>query len=67
MARWILGMEPADAAERIVRTANLPPSFWETREPDDTLYIFDYCLHGALDNPNWGSDTQRALTRRLLQ
>ena len=53
----VLGTGAQKAAERITRTANLPRSFWTAREPRHTLYAFDYCLHGALDNPHWGSET----------
>lgn len=53
----VLGTGPEEAAERLSRTANLPRYFWTAREPKHTLYAFDYCLHGALDNPHWGSET----------
>lgn len=55
----ILGMGAEQARERVVRTANLACSFWETRPATDTCYAFDYCLHGDLQNPNWGSETSR--------
>jgi hypothetical protein len=53
----VLGKSPEKVAEVIVRTANLPASFWTARAADDTFYAFDYCLQGYLDNPNWGSET----------
>jgi len=53
----ILNMNIEQARERVVRTANLPLTFWESRPATDTLYAFDYCLHGDLGNPNWGSET----------
>ena len=53
----VLNMEPEQAQERVVQIANLPRSFWECRPATDTLYAFDYCLHGDLENPNWGSET----------
>jgi hypothetical protein len=59
----VLGKSPEAVAEVVVRTANLPASFWNNRSADDTLYGFDYCLHGYLDNPNWGSET---MTRSAL-
>lgn len=55
----ILGMGVEQARERVVRTANLAWSFWETRPATDTCYAFGYCLHGDLQNPNWGSETSR--------
>lgn len=55
----ILDMSAEQARERVIRTANLPRSFWETRAAADTFYALDYCLHGDLGNPDWGSETQR--------
>jgi len=57
----ILNMPAEQARERIVRTANLPRSFWESRSAADTLYAFDYCLYGDLGNPSWGSETSRRI------
>ena len=50
----VLGRERQASEERVVRTANLPRSFWEGRSPDSVLDSFDYCLNGSLDNENWG-------------
>ncbi|TIV96592.1 MAG: hypothetical protein E5V85_17385 [Mesorhizobium sp.] len=55
----VLNMGVEQAQERVVRIANLSPSFWGIRPAADTLYALDYCLHGDLGNPNWGSETQR--------
>ena len=55
----VLNMDPKQAQERVVQIANLPRSFWECRPATDTLYAFDYCLHGDLGNPSWGSETMR--------
>ncbi|RVC46788.1 hypothetical protein EN779_31775 [Mesorhizobium sp. M4B.F.Ca.ET.088.02.2.1] len=55
----ILGMGVEQARERVVRTANLACSFWETRPATDACHAFDYCLHGDLQNPTWGSETSR--------
>lgn len=55
----VLNMGVEQARERVIRIANLPSSFWEIRSAADTLYAFDYCLHGDLQNPNWGSETLR--------
>jgi hypothetical protein len=53
----VLGKEPEEVADCIVKAASLPAPFWEKRAPEDTLYAFDYCLLCYLDNPNWGSET----------
>ncbi len=53
----VLGKEPVEVADCIVKAASLPASFWEKRASEDTLYAFDYCLLCYLDNPNWGSET----------
>jgi hypothetical protein len=53
----VLGKDPAEVAECLIKTASLPASFWDSRPAGDTLYAFDYCLHCYLDNPNWGSET----------
>jgi len=50
----ILNLNVEQARERIVRTANLPRSFWECRPAADVLSAFNYCLYGDLQNPNWG-------------
>lgn len=55
----ILGVGVEQARERVVRIANLPCSFWEARPATDACYAFDYCLHGDLQNPTWGSETSR--------
>lgn len=55
----ILGMGVEQGRERVVRTANLACSFWETRPATDACHAFDYCLHGDLQNPTWGSETSR--------
>ncbi|HYE43367.1 MAG TPA: hypothetical protein VEA15_08230 [Caulobacteraceae bacterium] len=57
----VMGKEPAASAERMVRTAGLPAEFWSGRPATDTLYAFDYALHGRLDNPSWGSPTMKRL------
>lgn len=62
----VLNESPEKASERVVRTANLPRSFWETRDAVDTLYAFNYCLNGDLGNEHWGSETTRDPNRGLL-
>ena len=48
----LLNLEVEKVRERIVRTASLPQSFWESRPPADTLHAFEYCLQGDLQNPS---------------
>lgn len=67
LLRWILerkdgallfGLDPAKGRERALRTANLPDAFWSSRDTEDTLYSFNYCFEGSLDNATWGSTDQ---------
>ncbi|RAZ90459.1 hypothetical protein DPM33_13140 [Mesorhizobium hawassense] len=53
----VLNMGVEQARERVVRIANLPASFWESRPAAITLRALDYCLHGDLQNPKWGSES----------
>lgn len=55
----VMGKDPEAAAARMIRIANLPPTFWNDRLPADTFYAFNYTLHGAMDNPHWGSASMK--------
>lgn len=58
----VLGVRPEEAAERVVRIANLPSEFWEDRHPEDVRYGFDYALHADMGNAAWGA-IERSLYR----
>lgn len=57
----VMGRNPLVAADRMARIANLPPAFWDDRIPADSLYAFDYALHGDLENPSWGSPATKEI------
>ena len=48
--------QPAKAAERAVRLANLPASYWNRRDADDTLYAWNECFTATLDSPSWADE-----------
>ena len=51
----VLGHPPEDEAERLVRIANLPDSFWEEEPAADVGYTLDDCLLRELRDPLWGT------------
>ena len=51
----VLGHAPEGEAERLVRIANLPDSFWDDGPAADVGYTLDDCLDRKLTDPLWAT------------